>query len=30
MCDRVAWLEAGRVAALGPADEIVDRYLAVS
>jgi len=28
MCDRVAWLEAGRVAAVGPADEIVGRYLA--
>jgi ABC-type polysaccharide/polyol phosphate transport system ATPase subunit len=28
MCDRVAWLEGGRVAALGPADEIVGRYVA--
>jgi ABC-type polysaccharide/polyol phosphate transport system ATPase subunit len=28
MCDRVAWLEAGRVAAVGPADEIIGRYLA--
>ena len=28
MCDRVAWMEAGRVAAVGPADEIVACYLA--
>lgn len=27
ICDRVAWLEEGHLAALGPAQEVVDRYL---
>jgi len=27
MCDRVAWLQRGRVRAVGPTDETVERYL---
>ena len=27
LCDRALWLRAGRVAALGPVDEVVDAYL---
>ena len=29
-CDRVLWLESGRVRAVGPADEVVDGYRAAS
>ena len=29
-CDRVAWLEAGRIRELGPASEILERYNGVS
>lgn len=28
MCDRIVWLDRGRIAASGPGREIVDRYLA--
>jgi lipopolysaccharide transport system ATP-binding protein len=29
-CERAIWLEKGRIEASGPADEVVDRYLAFS
>jgi ABC-type polysaccharide/polyol phosphate transport system ATPase subunit len=28
LCDRAIWLEAGRIAATGPAAEVIDRYAA--
>jgi ABC-type polysaccharide/polyol phosphate transport system ATPase subunit len=28
LCDRVVWLERGRVVADGPTNEILDRYIA--